>query len=225
MHLRGSVLAEARWSFTLKPAKPHVIFGENGVSRKGDAETAASLYITFPRLQLEGTIDWQGRTLSVSGQAWMDHEISSSQLDEDQEGWDWASVQLDDGREIMMYLMRTSAGTADRWSRLYWIDEEGNMTTGSIDQFRWQATDSWLSEKSGARYPQDFRLRTRDPATGEDIQLRLKPVTADQEIVGKIGGINYWEGACDVLDESGESIGQAYVELAGYDGQLSDRLK
>ena len=51
------------------------------------------------------------------------------------------------------------------------------------------------------------------------------PKLKKQEIVGKIGGINYWEGACDVLNESGESIGQAYVELAGYDGQLSDRLK
>jgi len=225
MRLTGSVLADARWTFELLPMKPRVIFGENGVSRKGDTESAASLYITFPRLKLAGTLDWDGQTHVVTGQAWMDHEISSSQLDEDQVGWDWASIQLNDGREIMMYLMRTKAGTPDKWSKLYWIDRDGTLTSQNVDSISWSAADTWSSPVSGAVYPQDFQLRTRDPATGNEIRLRIKPVTEAQEIVGKIGGINYWEGACDVLDESGEWIGQAYVELAGYDGQLSDRLR
>lgn len=225
MRLTGSVLTDARWTFDLVPVKPRVIFGEEGVSRKGDAESAASLYITFPRLKLDGSFDWKNQSLTVTGEAWMDHEISSSQLGKDQQGWDWASIQLNDGREIMMYLMRRESGEYDRWSKLYWIDEDSRLTTQAVDEFQWTASRSWTSSHTGAGYPQDFELRLIDPVTRRQTVLRLKPVTPDQEIVGKIGGVNYWEGACDVLNEDGKTVGQAYVELAGYDGQLSDRLR
>ena len=46
-----------------------------------------------------------------------------------------------------------------------------------------------------------------------------------QEMTGKIGGVPYWEGACDVLDEKGNKVGVAYLELAGYVEGLAERLR
>ena len=57
------------------------------------------------------------------------------------------------------------------------------------------------------------------------MRLRLRPLQEDQEIVGKLDSVSYWEGACDVLDEDEKVIGQAYVELTGYDGRLTERLR
>ena len=42
MSLRGGIRADVGFNFTLSPAKPLVVFGENSVSRKGSAPTAAS---------------------------------------------------------------------------------------------------------------------------------------------------------------------------------------
>lgn len=80
MRLTGSIKSEAGFELKLLPHKRHVIFGEEGISRKGPEGTAASYYITFPRLDVEGTLRLDGKTIEVAGEAWMDHEISSSQL-------------------------------------------------------------------------------------------------------------------------------------------------
>lgn len=222
--LRGGVLSEALFDFELKPTKPRVIFGENGVSRKGADPAAASLYITHPRLALSGELRWKQQTFEVTGTAWMDHEISSSQLTADQVGWDWASIQLNDGREIMVYQMRLADGSTDPYSRLYWIDRDSTLTSRTPDEFTWRGQKQWTSPHSDATYPIDLLLTAMDPEDNRARTLRLRPLVDDQEIVGKLGGVNYWEGACDVLDENNQIIGRAYVELTGYDGSLQGRL-
>ena len=65
------------------------------------------------------------------------------------------------------------------------------------------------SEKTGATYPIDFVIEAEDPAQGKRVKFRLRPLRDDPEIAGELGGIAYWEGACDVLDESGKNIGNA----------------
>lgn len=225
LRLRGSVLATARWDLRLTPTKPRVIFGKEGVSRKGANPSAASLYITFPRLALQGTLDYEGRRVEVRGEAWMDHEISSSQLDEQQTGWDWASIQLEDGREIMLYLLRLDHGRFDPHSRLYWIDRASRLTEITPDAFRWEPRDFWQSEVTGTRYPTSFDLTVTDPENGQPVTFRLSPVIPQQEMVGRLSGIHYWEGACRVIGTSGKTLGRAYVELTGYDGRLAPWLR
>ena len=106
MELHGGVRAEAGFTLVLAPAKPLVVFGENGVSRKGAEPIAASYYLTFTRLRTEGTLMLGTESFRVVGESWMDHEISSSQLGANQIGWDWVSIQLKDSREIMFYRLR-----------------------------------------------------------------------------------------------------------------------
>ena len=41
----------------------------------------------------------------------MDHEFGSDELQANQVGWDWFSIQLDDRRELMLYLLRQKDGS------------------------------------------------------------------------------------------------------------------
>lgn len=216
--LKGGIRAEARFAFTLIPAKPLVLFGDAGYSRKGSAPTAASYYLTYSRLAATGTLTLDGVDLPVSGTAWMDHEISSSQLDKNQVGWDWLSVQLNDGRELMFYAMRNSDGSFDAASTLTWIDREGKATRAA---YRWEPLTRWTSPHTGASYPQRIRLTTTDPADGRERVLVVEPLHADQELGGTLGGVTYWEGACRVLGADGIETGSAYLELTGYDKAVS----
>ncbi len=211
--LVGGVRAEAAFHLTLVRAKPLVVFGEQGVSRKGADPTASSYYLTFPRLQAAGELVWGDRTMRVAGEAWMDHEISSSQLSRGQVGWDWLSVQLRDGRELMLYRLRLADGTADPASTLTWVDAAGATQRAP---FRWDVLERWTSPTTGASYPSRILLHTTDPATGLPVQFTVEPLAKNQELAGAVGGIPYWEGACRVRDEAGREVGSAYLELTGY---------
>lgn len=230
MRLNATVKGEAAFTLELTPAKPHVIFGENGVSRKGADPSAASLYITFPRLNASGTLRLGDRVLKVSGQAWMDHEISSSQLDRNQVGWDWASIQFEPEspgaktRELMIYILRDKSGKPDPYSKLVWIEEDGSLTHLGPDQFTWTPGRHWTSPDTGGRYPIDITIKTADPE-GNPFTCRLRPLADHTEVVGHLGGVHYWEGPCDVLDGKNRVIGKSFVELTGYAQSLTPVLQ
>ncbi len=204
---------------SLSTLTPPVIFGEDGVSRKGADPTAASHYVTFPRLRVSGLLrEMDGRSRTVSGLAWMDHEWSSNQLDQDQVGWDWASLQLDDGRSLMAYRLRKADGSQDPWSSATLVDAQGRVTARSR-AFRMNAQGTWSSPRSKASYPLPLALE----AFGET--WILEPLVPDQELGGdRPGGITYWEGACRVRDAAGVDRGRAYVELTGYAHSLKGRF-
>jgi predicted secreted hydrolase len=225
LSLQGSIRGETAFSLELMPTKPLVVFGENGVSRKGASPTASSYYLTFPRLEVTGEVKVNGRDQVVRGQAWMDHEISSSQLDDDQAGWDWACLQLKDGRDIMAYRMRRKNGSTDPFSSLAWVDAQGVVTNLNSAQFTWTAIRTWKSPNTGGIYPVQVKLTTTDPATGQPATFTLEPLVLQQELDGTLGGISYWECACRVLDEKPEDVGSAYLELTGYVGSLTERFR
>lgn len=220
MDLQGSIRADARFGLALVPAKPLVRFGSNGVSQKAAESWAASHYLTFPRLHTHGTVTVGDVPYAVTGEAWMDHEISSSQLGAGQVGWDWACIQFHDGRELMAYRMRRSDGTTDPFSTLAWVDREGRVVHQSPDTFSFQPAGTWTSPRTRATYPARIRLAALDPSNRRQRAFLLEPWLADQELVGGLGGVAYWEGACRVLDEAGGEIGQAYLEMTGYAGNL-----
>jgi predicted secreted hydrolase len=222
MRLRGGV--DAMLDLNLVPQKPLVVFGTNGVSRKGSDPAAASHYFTWSRLAVDGRFRRGDTTQSVTGVAWMDHEISSSQLAPDQAGWDWACLQLDDGREIMAYRMRRKDGSTDPFSTMAWVAADGSVRHFAAHEFRWEPRGEWRSPKTGARYPAAIALTAPDPQGGADREFRIEPLAAAQELDGSAGGIAYWEGACRVVDTGGREIGRAFLELTGYAGNLGGAL-
>jgi Predicted secreted hydrolase len=209
----------------LKPTKPLVAFGERGLSRKGADPTAVSWYWTYPRLEVTGVLQQGDRRTELEGIAWMDHEISSSQLGGDLAGWDWTAIQLDDGTEVKAYRLRREDGGMDPWSACYWIDADGQTRHVYADQFQWIEAGRWKSEATGITYPNEVRIEAIHPDSGQRRVYRLRPRFDAQEFRGLRANNPYWEGACEVLDAEGRPIGRAYLELAGYGGGLGRQLR
>jgi predicted secreted hydrolase len=223
MALHGSVRGQAELRLELTPLKPLVVFGKNSVSQKAADPSAASYYLTFPRLEAVGQVVDGNVTNDVKGQAWMDHEISSSQLGTNQAGWDWCCLQFTNNREIMAYRMRRQDDSQDDYSTLAWVDESGKVTQLVSSGFHMETVRTWRSPQTGTVYPVEMRLVTVDAASGRPVTFLLEPLVEDQELAGE-GKLAYWEGACRVRDEQGGEIGSAYLELTGYSGNLEKNL-
>ena len=222
--LQATIGADIAFTLDFTPQKPMVVFGTNGVSRKAADPQAASHYLTYSRLAATGTLTLDATNLAVTGEAWMDHEFSSSQVGADQVGWDWLSLQLFDGREIMAYRMRRKDGTTDPFSTVAWVDRQSVVRQVGPDQFKWTVLDHWHSRQTGTVYPAKMQLAALNPETGQWETFVVEPSVADQELAGKIGGVGYWEGACRVRDAGGREIGRAYMELTGYGQSLQGKF-
>ena len=202
---------EAAIDLVLTSAKPVVLQGERGLSRKGPEPGNASFYYSLTRMPARGTVRIGGETLAVEGLAWMDREWSTSALGRDLVGWDWFALQLDDGRDLMLYRLRRRDGSADPWSGGTLVDAAGGARPLVRDDVQVDALGAWTSPRSGVRYPAGWRLTV--PAA--DLALDLAPRLNDQELSV---GMRYWEGAVAVRGTAaGRPVaGNGYVELVGY---------
>ncbi len=181
---------------TQTPEKPPAAHGRDGVSLKGGCASCASHYYSLTRLRTAGSLRYGGRALRVDGTSWMDHEFGSDELQRDQVGWDWFSVQLDDRREIMDYRLRRRDGAVAPESSGSLIDARGAVRHLALTDVVVDPTGTWKSPHTGAVYPSGWRLRV--PSARLD--LVLVPLLADQELASTAGGTSYWEGAVDVND-------------------------
>ena len=66
-------------------------------------------------MRAEGELARAGEVRGVRGSAWFDHEFGSNVLSAQQTGWDWFSLQLDDGRELMIFQLRLKSGGTDQY--------------------------------------------------------------------------------------------------------------
>src|SRR5690606_19730797 len=158
-----------------------------------------------------------GETFDVEGASWMDHEFSSSFLERGQLGWDWFSIQLDDGTELMIYQIRRDDGSRDTASSGTFVDTEGACQTFGADDFTLTPGRTWTSPESGGRYPVMWQFAM----PGRDVELTIEAVYPEQEMDTRIStGILYWEGCIDVTGRIAgrEATGHGYLELTGYVG-------
>jgi len=200
------------FDLALEPGKPLVLQGPNGLSRKAEAPGAASLYYSFTRLGATGQVELDGRRHAVRGQAWMDHEFSTSQLTAEQVGWDWFSLQLEDGRDVMLYSLRRADGSAD-FARGTIVDKDGGARLLGAEEWTARPTERWTSPRSRGRYPARWVVTV----PSERLVLEARPTVADQENSGRLAfGLHYWEGSVTVHDSTGRTVGVGYVELTGY---------
>jgi predicted secreted hydrolase len=185
--------------------KPLILQGEQGLSRKSATPGNASYYYSFTRLPTAGTLRVGATSYTVSGESWLDHEWSSSALDDDQAGWDWFALQLDDGRELMFYRLRYRDGGMHPYSRGSLVLSDGStleLTPARViltPERYWKAPD-------GTRYPVAWRLAVPE----EGLDLHVEAALDDQRMDATV---RYWEGAVDV---TGSQTGKGYLELSGY---------
>jgi predicted secreted hydrolase len=194
----------------LAAAKPLVAHGDRGVSPKSDEPGNASHYVGYTRLAAHGRLGLTADA-AVAGEAWFDHEWSTSTLGPGALGWDWFSLQLDDGRDLMLFRVRREDGSVERVSGGTLVGGDGQARRLTREDASIDVLDHWTSPQSGGRYPSRWRVRV--PSAGLD--ALVEPRLADQEIRTSFV---YWEGAVRVAGRSGGRAcsGQGYVELTGY---------
>jgi len=196
----------------LTSQKPAVLHGERGLSRKSNTPGNASYYYSNTRLETRGEVLVNKQRFAVEGASWFDHEWSTSALEADQAGWDWFSVQLSDGTELMLYRIRDRHDPSRDNIQGTWIGADGSNLPLDRDAIVVDTNEYWDSPHSGARYPAGWTLRW--PA--RELSLELEPLIADQEMNLSF---RYWEGAVRAQGSIGTRPvrGRGYVELTGYD--------
>ena len=196
----------------LVPSKGPIIHGRNGVSQKAEGEGRASLYYSHTGLRTIGIIRMGDTSTRVEGTSWFDHEWATNQLAPGQQGWDWLSLHLSDGSELMLYQLRSEQGEIDPMSSGTFIGAKGPSIHLTRDDFSMDPIKWWTSPSSGARYPTTWEIAIptvgvtlRAEATFNNQELRLRPVT-------------YWEGAVRATGtrDGSKIVGKGYLELTGY---------
>lgn len=210
---------DLRLDLTLRDLKGPILQGDRGYSRKGPEPGNASYYYSLSRVATEGTVTARGQTRPVAGLSWMDHEFSTSALGPELAGWDWFSLQLDDGSEVMLYALRRTDGSRDPFSSGTLIAADSATQTLGPADFEIAAVGEWRSPRTGGVYPAGWTLTV--PAAG--LRLTVSPRLADQEMRTSLP---YWEGAVTVAGtRGGETVrGQGYVELTGYAQSLQGQF-
>jgi len=203
--------------FTLHADKVPVIHGENGVSQKAAGPGHASHYVSLTRLATKGSIELDDRKFDVTGTTWMDHEFFTHQLEANQAGWDWLSIQLEDKTELMLFHIRRKDGSIDPYSAGTSVDVRGRTTHLRAGDFTLQPLGkTWTSPETHAVYPVSWAISI------PKLNLDLEATTplASQELAEKSKLTpSYWEGAIVLTGhrENQPSVGVGYLEMTGYD--------
>lgn len=203
--------ADFSLKLTLQPEKPAVLQGNQGLSQKSSEVGNASYYYSFTRLATTGSIHYQHQDFQVMGSSWLDREWSTSVLGKDQVGWDWFSLQFEDGHELMFYQLRKSSGEADQaYSQGKWIAADASTRNLSLKDVELKPLKYWQA-RNGTHYPIAWELNY--PAIKG--RWRVEAVVNDQLMETSV---LYWEGAVRVIDlESAQVVGLGYLELSGYE--------
>lgn len=204
----------------LQQTLPPVLQGDRGYSRKGPEPGNASYYYSIVQQKTTGTVTLGEETFAVKGLSWKDHEYSTSFLSAGVIGWDWFSLQFDDGTALMLYLLRRENGTIEPLSSGNFIAADGKVELLSASDWQVEVLNTWKSPYSGAKYPAHWQISI--PKLG--LSLEGKPLMANQEL--NISTV-YWEGAVNFHGEMAAKpvTASGYIEMTGYANKsLTDLL-
>lgn len=205
------------------PTRGWTRHGKDGVSRKGPEAGNASLYLSATRCTTTGTLRRRGpdgawSETPLAGEMWFDHEWGSSQLGAGVVGWDWLGLRLADGRDLMLYRMRTKDGGVLAESSGTIVGADGTLVHLSRDDFAIEELAHWESPRTKGVWP--VRLRLLVPGHGIDAEAAA--LARDCEIDGSTStGTVYWEGPVRL---SGSVQGEGYLETVGRAGSLEARF-
>ncbi|HEX5149654.1 MAG TPA: lipocalin family protein, partial [Candidatus Limnocylindrales bacterium] len=191
--------------------RPVALHDEDGWIDFGPA--GGSYYYSRTRMPASGTLTLDGEPLGVEGTAWFDHQWGDF-ISVGGGGWDWFAVNLDDGTDLTLSLVRAADGS---YPLVYGTSVRPDGTTAHLGpgDFRVEPTGSWTSPATGAIYPSGWRVRL----PGEALDLTLTPTLEDQELdTRETTGVVYWEGSQRVIGtrDGAPVAGDGYVELTGY---------
>jgi predicted secreted hydrolase len=191
---------------SLDALKKPVLQGEEGLSQKSATPGNASYYYSYSRLNTTGELCIADRCTEVTGLSWFDREWSTSSLDEQQSGWDWFSLQLDSGEDLMYFQLLDLEGQADSNSGGSWIERQGAKHRVDRSDVDLQVLTEWQSP-NGQLYPVRWRMDYRAAGKSWIIQAAVEDQYMDL-------AVQYWEGAVEVFDtQSMQLVGRGYLEM------------
>jgi predicted secreted hydrolase len=208
-HIKGDGFA---LDLALTPTQAAILQGEAGYSQKGPDPREASHYFSMPHLQVKGSLTQAGKSLPVTGTAWLDREWSSTLLNQRAVGWDWLGLNMDDGGALTLFRVRDANGQPV-WAGGSYRDRAGIQTRLSPSDVSFSPGRLWRSPRTGATYPVAPRVTIM--LHGKPLIFQVVPLFDDQELDSRRGGGPvYWEGAVKVPG------GRGYLELTGYAAPL-----
>jgi predicted secreted hydrolase len=195
----------------LHATKPPALHDRDGWIDFGPA--GGSYYYSRTSMTATGSLVVAGEDLAVDGTAWFDHQWGDF-ISVGAGGWDWFAVNLDDGTDLALSLVRdTSGGYPIVYGTL--VRADGGVEHLDREAFTVRSTARWTSPTTGADYPAGWTIDV--PAEG--LTIDLTPTVAAQELDTRpTTGVVYWEGSQTVhATRHGSAIGgEGYVELTGY---------
>src|SRR5207245_4455455 len=150
----------------------------------------ASYYYSRTAMDARGSITIDGASVPITGIAWFDHQWGDF-IAVGGGGWDWFAVNLDDGTDLTLSVVR---GTDGKPVLVYGTLRRADQTVVRLaaDAFRVTASGHWTSPHTGATYPAGWRIEV----PGEELAIDLSPTVADQELdTRSTSGVAYWEGS------------------------------
>jgi predicted secreted hydrolase len=158
-------------------------------------------------MDLAGTVSVGGQESNVIGLVWFDHQWGNFQPQDI--GWDWFSIQLDDGTDVMLsVLFGPSHEPLYNYGTV--VTKDGQRQDLAADEFRVQSTGSWTSPATGVTYPSGWKVVIPQL----DMDVAVAPLILASEFDARQTTQNvYWEGDVAI---SGSHTGVGYVELTGY---------
>lgn len=195
----------------LDAVKPPALHDRDGYIDFGPA--GGSYYTSITAMTAEGTVGVDGTTWTVEGRAWFDHQWGDF-ISVGGGGWDWFAMNLDDGTDLTLSLIRDADGSYPLVYGTLVVADGATRHLGR-DAFTVEVTDHWVSPTTGADYPAGWTIAL----PGEGLVIELTPTVADQELDTRATtGVVYWEGS-QVVRATRDGVplgGEAYVELTGY---------
>lgn len=200
------VVATNQFSFnlTLTSTLPPVLHGEEGIILLEQA--GSSYYYSRTRMAISGTVKIGKKIEAVKGIAWFDHQwgdFTTNQL-----SWDWFSLQLDSGEDVMLYQLRDKSDNPILYTGS--VTQNGITEVLSSKDFTLIPGKKWTSKKTGIGYPISWTIQI--PKWNMDIKTHGLMESSEFDAMLSTYNI-YWEGAVKI---EGTHTGTGFMELYGY---------
>jgi predicted secreted hydrolase len=201
-----------RLRLNLASFQPPALHGPEGVGVVDMGQAGTSYYYSEPDLIGVGVLDVDGVPQDVQATAWMDHQWGSWSAHGGYAGWDWFSLRLDDGEQVMLFNFRDEKGGVQPESSGTWITADGQTGHLTSRDYTVEVLERWTSPDTAGSYPIRWRVKVPD----HDLDVVVEASFPEQEMPIRFGPI-YWEGTTAV---SGSASGVGFVEMTGHAGAV-----
>lgn len=184
-------------------AGPYILAGDKGYRPKHDLLPVAAFQFSLPFVRTSGVVEINGKQFAVSGEGWLSKEWGTDLLNTKQQGWDWFTLHLDDGRKLSVTQTRLnkqlpySYGTlSSKSGKTYQLDDE-EIEVHPI---------KFVRLNNGKKVPVQWIVNVPQ----FDLYLTTEAVRSEQWLSVVTP---YWEGPVHV---GGSTNGTGFMQLTGY---------